>query len=108
MKLLIFTQKVDKNDSTLGFFHTWIMEISKKVESVSVICLGVGEYNLPKNVTVYSLGKDQIDTYSTKYIVRKIRYIINFYKYLFLIKGSYNRVFIHMNEEYAPLAGWYW
>ncbi len=100
MRLLIFTQKVDKNDSVLGFFHGWITEISNNFESVEVICLEKGEYNLPKNVTVYSLGKERG--------ISKISYIVNLYKYLFLIKGSYDRVFVHMNQEYILLAGLYW
>ena len=100
MRLLIFTQKVDKNDPVLGFFHTWINELSKKVESVTVICLGKGEMSLPNNVTVYSLGKERS--------VSKMGYIINLYKYIFLIRGAYDKVFVHMNEEYVVLLGLYW
>ena len=100
MRLLVFTQKVDKNDTVLGFFHGWIIELSKKVESIEVICLQKGEMSLPKNVTVYSLGKENK--------VSHFGYIINLYKYLFLIRGSYDRVFVHMNEEYILLAGLYW
>ena len=115
MKLLIFTQKVDKNDSTLGFFCTWIREIAKTSESVSVICLEKGQENeqldLPKNVTVYSLGKDPV-VESTHYRARKwfnkLFYLKNFYHYLLLISGSYDKVFVHMNQEYILFAGLYW
>lgn len=100
MKLLVFTQKVDKNDPILGFFHTWIIEISKRAEEVIVICLYKGDVNLPKNVTVYSLGKERG--------VSKFIYIKNLYHYLFLIRGSYDKVFVHMNQEYVLLAGIYW
>ncbi len=100
MKLLIFTQKVDKKDSTLGFFHTWIEEFSKRTESISVICLEKGDFDLPKNVTVFSLGKEKG--------VSKFSYIKNLYSYLNLIKGSYDGVFVHMNQEYVLLAGLYW
>ncbi|MEK7538915.1 MAG: hypothetical protein AAB552_03680 [Patescibacteria group bacterium] len=58
MKLLILTQKVDQNDDILGFFHGWIREFAKHAEQVTVIALGVGEYDLPKNVRVFSLGKE--------------------------------------------------
>src|SRR3989344_6741688 len=57
MRLLIVTQKVDKNDPVLGFFHRWIEKFAKNFERVTVICLGKGEYNLPANVKVLSLGK---------------------------------------------------
>lgn len=100
MKLLIFTQKVDSLDPTLGFFHTWIKEIASRIESVEVICLQKGSFDLPTNVTVYSLGKEKGTS--------KLGYIVNLYHYLFLIHGSYDRVFVHMNQEYVLLAGLYW
>ena len=77
-----------------------IEEFAKKAEEVIVICLYKGEVNLPKNVTVYSLGKEKG--------VSHFGYVINLYHYLFLIRGSYDRVFIHMNQEYILLAGLYW
>ncbi|HEY4509069.1 MAG TPA: glycosyltransferase family 4 protein [Candidatus Paceibacterota bacterium] len=100
MRLLIFTQKVDRNDSVLGFFHNWIIEIAKKVEEVQIICLEKGEFDFPKNAKVYSLGKEKG--------VSKLRRIINLYKYLWIIRGSYDKVFVHMNEEYVWLLGLYW
>ncbi len=100
MKLLIFTQKVDKNDPTLGFFHTWIKELSKKSDSIAVVCLGKGQYDLPKNVTVYSLGKESG--------LSRLGYLKNLFHYLYLIRGSYDKVFVHMNEEYVLLCGLYW
>ncbi len=100
MRLLVFTQKIDKTDSVLGFFHTWVSEMSKKFDSVIVICLGQGETDLPKNVTVYSLGKEKGGG--------KFGYVIALYRYLFLISDSYDAVFVHMNQEYVLLAGLYW
>lgn len=100
MRLLVYTQKVDRNDSILGFFHDWIVKMSEKFESVTVICLQKGQFDFAKNVTVYSLGKENG--------VSKLGYIINFYKYLHLTNGSYDKVFIHMNQEYVLLGGLYW
>jgi glycosyltransferase involved in cell wall biosynthesis len=100
MKLLIITQKVDKNDPILGFFHRWIEEFSKHCESVIVICLRKGEYNLPKNVKVLSLGKEKG--------VSRIKYLINFYKYIWSERGNYDRVFVHMNPVYILLVGIFW
>jgi hypothetical protein len=59
MKLLIITQKVDINDPILGFFHRWIEEFAKHCEKITVICLYKGTYNLPNNVKVLSLGKEE-------------------------------------------------
>lgn len=67
MRLLIVTQKVDKNDPILGFFHRWIEEFSKHCEKLTVICLQAGEFKLPANVTVLSLGKENFTTDETRF-----------------------------------------
>jgi glycosyltransferase involved in cell wall biosynthesis len=100
MKLLIITQKVDINDPVLGFFHHWIMEFAKHFDYVSVICLENGKFNLPKNVEVFSLGKERK--------AGRIRYVLNFYKYIFKLKSRYDTVFVHMNPEYVVLGGIFW
>lgn len=100
MRILVFTQKVDKNDPVLGFVVSWLREFSLKFQSVEVICLEKGDFDLPNNVTVYSLGKENK--------ISRVGYLIAFYKYLNLISGSYDRVFVHMNQEYVLLAGLYW
>ncbi len=99
MKLLIFTQKVDKVDSNLGFFHNWIVEFAKQCDSVKVICLYKGEYDLPKNVEVFSLGKEVG--------VSSFGQMIRTFKYVFSLQGQYDRVFVHMNPIYLVLCGWY-
>jgi len=109
MKLLILTQKVDKNDETLGFFYDWIMEFSRHCEKVTVIGLGVGEYHLPDNVRVLSLGKEELAAgRGSLDIFKKIKYIFNFFKYTWQYRRDYDSVFIHMNPEYAVLGGWFW
>ncbi len=100
MKILVVTQKVDSSDSILGFFHGWLVAMASKVESITVICLEKGECYLPDNVNVYSLGKEHKKS--------RIQYIINFYRYLGTLAGSYDVVFVHMNQEYVLLAGLYW
>jgi len=100
MKLLIITQKVDKNDPVLGFFHRWIEEFSKRFESVLVIALGVGEYSLPENVRVLSLGKESGAS--------RLKYLWRFYNYIWRERKNYDSVFVHMNQEYVLLAGDMW
>lgn len=103
MKLLIITQKVDQNDAILGFFHDWLMEIAKRAEKVFVISLSVGQYNLPSNVTVYSLGKEKGKT-------RIFRYF-KFYQLIFKLLPSVDKVLAHMCPEYivalSPLNYFY-
>ncbi len=98
--LLIVTQKVDKNDSVLGFFHEWINEFAKQYDSVIVVCLWRGNYSLPKNVKVLSLGKEEG--------VSKFTYVLRFYKYIWQERKNYQSVFVHMNQEYVLLAGVFW
>lgn len=100
MNLLIVTQKVNKNDSNLGFFHNWILEFSKHCQKLTVICLEKGNYNLPDNVKVLSLGKEERAS--------KIIYLWRFYKYIFKEKKNYDSVFVHMNVEYVILGSWFW
>lgn len=100
MRLLVITQAVNIHDPVMSFFHQWISLLSQRFEGVEVICLGSGEYNLASNVSVYSLGKENNNTFINK--------IINFYKYLWQLNGKYDAVFVHMNEEYVLLTGWWW
>ncbi len=97
MKLLVITQKVDKQDAILGFFHRWLNEFSKNFEFVTVICLEKGEHHLPQNVKILSLGKEKK--------VSRFRYILNFYSYILSERKNYDAVFVHMNQEYVVL-GW--
>jgi len=100
MKLLIITQKVDINDDVLGFMHGWIAEFAKNCKQVTVICLKKGEFHLPENVKILSLGKEEGES--------KIKYIKNFYKYIWRERRNYNYVWAHMNPEYILLGGLFW
>ena len=116
MRLLIVTQKVDINDPTLGFFHCWVEEFAKHFETITVICLQKGEYNLPENVRIISLGKEKLtanshqsSAFSYKLsALRKVKYILKFYKYIIRERKNYDSVFVHMNQEYILLGGIFW
>lgn len=100
MKLLITTQAVDKNDPILGFFHNWLREFSKHFEVIHVICLCEGEYDLPENVHVHSLGKEHGVNYA--------RYLVRLFSYTWKYRGEYDAIFSHMNPHYIVLTGWLW
>ena len=96
--ILIVTQKVDKSDPILGFFHRWVEEFAKTYKHVMVICLQKGKYDLPQNVKVMSLGKEDR--------VSHFWYILHFYQYiipLLFARKKLNCIFIHMNEIYILL-----
>lgn len=102
MKLLVFTQGIDKNDPTLSAYHRLVGEIARNFSEVAVVCLKKGEYDLPKNVEVLSLGKEEGGgKFSSRF-----KYIWRFYKYIF--GTEYDAVFVHMNQEYILLGGLFW
>lgn len=98
MRLLILTQVVDSNDTNLGFFHRWIEKLAEKTDELLVVCLRKGEYRLPSNVTVLSLGKE--------HSASRWSYLRRLYRYIF--REKYDAVFVHMNPEYLVLCGWWW
>jgi len=100
MNLLIVTQKVNRKDPILGFFHAWIQKFSEHFEKVTVICLEKGDFDLPQNVSVFSLGKERgISRWSQ---------LVEFYKISWKEKNNYDVVFVHMNQIYVVLMGIFW
>ena len=100
MRLLILTQIVDRNDTSLSFFHSWIEELSGHFESIEVICLKEGDHQLPANVRVHSLGKESGQS--------RLKYTKRFFRYIWQLRKEYDTVFVHMNQEYIVLGGWLW
>lgn len=100
MRLLVITQKVDKNDAVLGFFHNWLLKFAENFDNIVVICLEKGECNLPKNVQVLSLDKENKAS--------RWQYISKFYQYIWQERKNYDAVFVHMNQEYVLLGSIFW
>jgi len=100
MKLLIIAQKVDRDDTIFSFFHSWLIEIAKHFEKVEVICLYKGSYELPVNVHVYSLGKEEGPS--------RFKYLYNFYSLIIKLRKEYDAVFVHQNQEYVILGSLMW
>lgn len=100
MKLLFITQKIDANDDLLGVYHEWVGRLAPQFEKIHAVALMAGEYNLPKNVVVHSLGKEVNRS--------RIQYIARFFKYIWQFRNEYDAVFVHMNTEYVLLGWWLW
>jgi glycosyltransferase involved in cell wall biosynthesis len=110
MKLLICTQVIDKNDPALGFFVSWVREFAKQFERITVVCLYRGKYELPDNVRVFSLGKEQ-DSQHIHFdnrIIKRFRYMLRFKRLVWRYRRDYDAVFVHMNAEYAVMGGLLW
>ena len=101
MRLLLITQVVDSTNSSLGFFHSWIEKLAQYFDSIDVICLFEGAHNLPENVRIHSLGKE-------KGRGSKLMYSVRFLRLIWTLRHQYERVFVHMNQEYVLLGGLYW
>lgn len=112
MRLLIITQSVDERDPVLGFMLGWIAEFAKRCESVTVIGLSVGHYDLPENVRVFSLGKEQRGTLKNAkgfpFVFFRLKYLWNFFQIIIRERRAYDAVFVHMNPEYVILGGPLW
>ena len=104
-RLLVCTQKVDRDDPVLGFFHAWVAVFAERWEHIHVVCLEEGAHDLPENVSVTSLGKVRG---SRTGLVQRVRYALRLYRSLFRLRGAYDSVFVHMNPEYVLLGGLLW
>lgn len=100
MKLLFITQKIDQDDDVLGVYHRWAEELANRFDRLEVICLYRGKVRLPSNARIHSLGKESNPS--------RLKYIFNFYKYIWRLRNDYDKVFVHMNPEYMILGGWFW
>ena len=98
MRLLIFTQAVDKKDSALGYYHSWIKELAKHFEHLTIFTLRIGVYDLPENVTIIPLRP-------WGYRAR-LRTALKVIQLSWLYRHEYDAVFVHMNQEYLLVAGW--
>ncbi len=107
--ILIVTQAVDIKHPVLGFFVRWIEEFAKHADHIEVIALQVGEYTLPQNVTVHSLGKESKGrTMIYHSAFNRFVYAFRFLTLVVRLRKKYDSVFVHMNQEYILLAGWFW
>ncbi len=100
MRVLIITQKVDRDDPVLGFFHEWIRAFSGNFAAVTVICLEKGRSDLPAHIQIHSLGKETKRS--------RLRYLLRFYSRIWRERNTYDAVFVHMNEEYMLLGAPLW
>lgn len=111
---------MNSEDPILGFFVRWVQEFAKHCEKVTVICLekglppeisqgdsfsgrktiSRGNYDLPENVKVLTLGKERGNT--------KFDQLMWFYQHIWDERKNYDAVFVHMNQEYVLLGVCLW
>ena len=59
MRVLWFNLATDLDDPILAFTSSWIREVANKVDSIHVITMRLGRAEFPKNVRIYSVGKEK-------------------------------------------------
>ena len=107
MKFLVITQKVNKNDSNLGFFCSWLQKLSSKTDYLYVACLNEEEHSLDTTkVTVKSVSKGPAR--ESKNLWQTIKKFIALRKIIKSFGSEYDAVFIHMVPEYTLLRPIFW
>jgi glycosyltransferase involved in cell wall biosynthesis len=99
MRVLMIVQLVDEREWLRGFTIGWIRALAVHVERLDVITLEMGEADLPENVFVQSMGKEQ--GYS------RPRMLWTFYRALAHVIRDVDAVFSHMTPRYTWLAAPY-
>lgn len=94
--LLVVTQKVDRNDPVLGFFHRWLAEFAKHFFKVVVIAGFAGDYDLPNQIEVHSLGKEKG--------MPKWKRVLKFEELFSFHYARCDAVFFHMSPEFVLAA----
>ncbi len=96
MRVLMMTQKLDRADEILSFTHYWVEALAQRVEQVVVVPVAAGDYDLPPNVTVESMGKEHGAT--------RLGRLANFYRVLSRHINAVDVLFAHMSPRYAVAA----
>jgi glycosyltransferase involved in cell wall biosynthesis len=98
VRLLLFNLATDADDPILGFATRWIWALAKQAEFIHVITMRAGRVDVPKNVTVHSVGKEK--GYSEP------RRVIEFYRLLLHVtrSNSIDACFSHMMPRFTVLA----
>ncbi|MEN9234715.1 MAG: glycosyltransferase family 4 protein [Gloeomargarita sp. GMQP_bins_120] len=98
MNLLVFNLATDAHHPLLGFTTLWLNKLAERVAAIHVITMRAGVLQLPKNVQVYSLGKER--GYSEP------RRAVRFYRFLSHILRHHriDLCFSHMTPLLTNLA----
>lgn len=102
MRILFFTQKIDKDDDVLGYTYYLVQAFSKQFSQITVISLFPSSETLPINVRLFSLRKS-----GERGLFSKLQAFFRFFQLIIQERKNYDAVFVHMNEIYVALGGWY-
>jgi len=96
MKLLIVTQRIDKDDENLGAFYYWFERLAKECDEMVIIASFVGKTDLPGHVHIHSLGKEKN--------VGKFKRLKTFFELFSYHYAKSDAVFFHQIPEFVIAA----
>ena len=94
--VLIIMQTIDLTDNVLGVFHNWVKVLAKHETKVLVIALQKGIVDLPSNVKLFSLEKENGKS--------KLNQLCKFYRLILALRNEYQRVLVHMTPIWVLLG----
>jgi glycosyltransferase involved in cell wall biosynthesis len=99
VRLLLFNLATDADDPVLGFTSAWIRALAARCASVDVVTMRAGRLEMPDNVRVHSVGKEQGHSVP--------RRVAAFYQLLFaaLRESRITACFSHMMPAFSVLGG---
>lgn len=96
MKLLVVTQKVDKEDDNLGFFYRWLEEFAKHFSEVQVIANQANLQNVPPRVFVSVIEQEKRGG--------RLKRLFRFWELFSANYAKSDAVFFHMIPEFVVAA----
>lgn len=99
MRVLMMVQLVDEGEWLRAFTVGWIRALAAQVERLDVLTLEMGQADLPANVFVQSMGKEQ--GYG------RLRELLTFHRAIQRVIRDVDVVFSHMTPRYTWLAAPY-
>ena len=102
-KLLVCVEAVDQNDPLMGYFVTWLQKAAHEFKQITVLSLRVGDFELPKNVSVYCLKNNY-----TKGFLSRFETVARILFYSIILRKKYNSVFSRGEPMYIVLFNWLW
>lgn len=99
-RLLVTVQAVDLDDALMGFFHEWLVAASTQFDTITVLALRVGRYQLPANITVIPLRPKESRSRWTA--------LLMVWRESWKRRKEYNAVFVRGDVQYVIIAGWLW
>lgn len=97
MNILVFTLAVDETHVTLGFAVRILRALAARFESIDVVTMYEGTYDLPPNVRVRSVGRERGTSKPQRFFA--------FYKHVFAVvrERKIDVAFAHMSHLFAWL-----